>query len=131
MLDGLRPGKFARLDRLFQNDLHGLSELAIPGIELALVIIEFHADLKMSRARPSCRARNLRRYRLRSSAPESPQVPPWHARTLRERSQWTGVGAVQLSRGQDDRKVGPPVYCHGLGYIDATTGSIPAQRNGF
>ena len=44
MLNGLRPGKLARLNRLFQNDLHSLSEFLVPGVKLAFVIVKFHIE---------------------------------------------------------------------------------------
>src|SRR5262245_22236305 len=70
MLNGLRSGELARLDRLFQNDLHGLSEFLIPGIELAFVIVESHANLKT----PPRALLNSRRSRLHSSACPGPPL---------------------------------------------------------
>jgi hypothetical protein len=74
VLNGLRPGKVARLNRFFQDDLHGLREFVIPGIQLAFVIVKFHTDLKMNNARgAAARALKLRLSRL-------------HVRTLARRS---------------------------------------------
>jgi len=86
VLNGLRPGKVARLNRFFQDDLHGLREFVIPGIQLAFVIVKFHTDLKMNNAR--CRRAGSEVTAV-PAARAYPGPPFWTGSKLNQYRDWT------------------------------------------